>query len=238
MADYVSREVARERLRKACKAGSIISFFLLLGGLAYGGIAAIIALNIRLPFEFMYTFLHLIVPTMADTTLALAECGTKAALLFLIGLLGMLMFRKVNKTGDSFRTGQCRQLKFIAFLAILLGFLPSVVGNALKVATAIQLGNPPMAVMSFVVEPMCIVAGLFMFMATRMLVAGSLLGHQEEEFSATSMVDQGEPDFMDVPDLAHVPTATPVPDETMARGEYGTFGVHDLDQSQDPFQEQ
>ena len=212
MADYVSREVARERLRKACKGGTIVSVLLLLLGLCYGGIAAIVGLDVKLPFEFMYSFLYVVVPTMSDATLALAECTTKAVLLLLMGFIGILLFHKAAKTGEAFRTGQLRQLKFIAFLMILLGFLPTLVGNILKVALSIQSGGQALAVMSFAVEPMCILAGLFMFAAARVLAAGSYLGSQEEELASDPYVAAAEPDFAGVPDLGSVPTASAADD--------------------------
>ena len=206
MADYVSREVARERLRKACKAGVIVSALLLVGGLCYGGVAAIIATNTRLP-EFLVNFLYLVIPTLSDTLLALVECTTRAVLFLLIGLLGILMFRKMSKTGDAFRSGQLRQLRFISFLLILLGFLPTVAGNIAKVIAAIQRGGSPMTVMSFSFDAMCIVAGLFVFMAARALVAGSLLGTQEQQLAADPTTVTSVPNYDDVPDLTRVTTA-------------------------------
>lgn len=208
MADYVSREVARERLRKACKGGTILSVLVFLMGLCYAGIAAVVGLNIKLPFEFMYTVLNVVVPTMSDATVALAECATRAVLLVLMGFVGMLLFRKVSKTGDAFRTGQLRQLKFVAFLSILLGFMPSLVSNIIKVIFAFRAGGQPLAVVSLVAEPMCILVGLFMFVAARVLVAGSRLGSQEEELASDPYVAAPEPDFADVPDLGSVPTAS------------------------------
>jgi hypothetical protein len=209
MADYVSREVARERLHKACKAGIILSVLILLAGLVYAGIAAIIATNTRLP-EFVINILYIIVPTLSDTYLALADCATKAVLFLLIGLFGILMFRKMAKKDDAFRTGQMRQLKFIALLLVLLGFLPTLVGNIAKVVMAIQRGGSPMAVMSFDVNGMCVIAGLFMSMAARALVAGSLLGKQQEQLAADPTTVTAEPDYSDVPDMTHVTTAVDV----------------------------
>ena len=214
MADYVSREVARERLRKACQGGSAISAIVLLIGLLFGGIAAVIWFDVQLPFDFMYTGLNAIVPTVSDAMLSVAECGTKALLLFLMGFVGLLMFRKVSRTGEAFRSGQLRQLKFIAFLMLLLGFLPTVVGNAIKVALSVRAGGPALAVLSLAVEPMCIIASLFMFVACRVLVAGSLLGTQEEELVAADPVAAAPaPNFSGVPDLSSMPTATADADE-------------------------
>ena len=212
MADYVSREVARDKLRQACKGGTIVAALLLIVGLFYASIAAIVGLNVRLPFEFMYSFLYVVVPTMGDATLALAECATKAVLLVLMGFIGLLLFHKVAKTGEAFRTGQLRQLKFVAFLTILLGFLPSLVGNIVKVALSIRSGGQAMAVMSFAVEPMCIMAGLLLFAAARVLMAGSRLGSQEEELAADPYATAPEPNFTGVPDLGSVPTASAADD--------------------------
>lgn len=206
MADYVSREVARERLHKACKAGTVLSVIMLLAGLMYAGIAAIVATNTRLP-ELVVRALYVIVPTLSDTYLALAECATRAVLFVLIGLLGILMFRKMSKKDDAFRTGQLRQLKFIAFLFMLLGFLPTLAGNIAKVVMTIQRGGNPMAVMGFDVDAMCVIAGLFLFMAARALVAGSLLGQQQEQMAADPTTVTAEPDYSDVPDMTTVTTA-------------------------------
>ena len=208
MADYVSREVARERLHKACRGGSAVSAIALIAGLLYGGIAALIALNVKLPFEFMYTALYVIVPTMGDTVLALADCATKAVLLVLTGFMGLLMFRKVGRTDDAFRPRQLKQLRFIAFLSILLGFLPTLVGNAIKVALALQKGGLATATMSFIVEGMCVLTGLLVFMACRVLVAGANLSTQQEGLEQSGPVPGAStPDFEDVPDLGHMPTA-------------------------------
>ena len=212
MADYVSREVARENLRKACKGGTLLSVLVLLLGLCYGGLAAIVGLNVKLPFEFMYTALNVVVPTLSDATIALAECATKAVLLVLMGFIGILMFRKVSKSGDAFRAGQLKQLKFVAFLSILLGFMPTVVSNILKVVLAVRAGGQPLAVMSFAIEPMCILVGFVMFAAARVLVAGSRYGSQEEELASDPYVAAPEPDFAGVPDLGSVPTASAAED--------------------------
>lgn len=212
MADYVSREVARENLRKACKGGTLLSAIVMVLGLFYGGIAAIVGFNVKLPFEIMYTALNVAVPTMSDATIALADCATKAVLLVLMGFVGILMFRKVSKTGDAFRVGQLKQLKFVAFLSILLGFMPAVVSNILKVVLSVRAGGQPLAVMSFAIEPMCILVGFVMFAAARVLVAGSRYGSQEEELSSDPYVAAPEPDFAGVPDLGNVPTAS-VPDD-------------------------
>ena len=224
MADYVSREVARERLRKACKAGTILSVIMLLLGLLYGGVAAIIGLEVAVP-GFVTNALYVLVPTMGDRILAAADCGTKGFLIALSGLLGILMFHKISRTGEAFRAGQLKQLKFIAFLLMLLGFLPTVVGNAVKVALAVQSGSAPLAVLSFAVEPMCILAGLFVFMALRAQVAGSHLVREEGELMATDPVANApEPSFAGVPDLGNVTTAVPVSDATVASPSVTPYG--------------
>ena len=211
MADYVSREVARERLRKACKMGSIASVLLILAALASGGIAALVGLGVRLPFEFMYDVLYALVPNMGDAVVATSECATRAVLFFLMGLFGLLMYRKMSKTGDAFRLGQLRQLKFQCLLIILLGFMPTLVGNIAKFIVAILEGTMPFAALYFEVDAMCVLGGLLAFLAARVLVAGAVLGRQEEEVATSVPVaDVPAPDFTGVPDLANVTTAAPV----------------------------
>lgn len=215
MADYVSREVARDNLRKTCRGGKILSAIVFLAGLLYAGIAAVIALDIALPFEFLYTALYVIVPTMADSMLALADCATKAFLLVLMGFLGLLMFGKISRTGEAFRPGQLKQLRFLALLTILLGFLPTLVGNGVKIALSIRQGSMALTTMSFAVEAMCILAGLLLFMACRVLVAGANLDVEQNELEQSiPSYDASEPDFADVPDLGSMPTA--VPDEDVS----------------------
>ena len=204
MADFVNREVARERLRKACKMGTFVSVLLLLAGLAYGGIAALVYTDTRVP-QFVATALYMIVPTLGDTLLATAECATKAVLFFLIGLVGILLFHKVAKTGDAFRLGQMKQLRFIAVLLTLLGFLPSLVGNGIKIATALRSGHSALAVMSFAVDAMCIVAGLLVFFIARMLVAGANLGRMEDQGAPAPVAT--DTTFSSMPDLSQVPMA-------------------------------
>lgn len=177
MTDYIGREVALDRLRKACKAGTIASVLLLLTGLFHAGIAALIFTNVKLP-DFVWSVLYVVVPTMSNTTLAFAECVTKAILFVLMGIIALLMFGKMSKTGDAFRTGQLKQMRFISILVILLGFLPTLVGNGFMIAEAIRKGGSPMAVMSFAVNGMCVIAGLLMFFVTRVLVAGGVVKDQ------------------------------------------------------------
>ena len=81
MSDYVNREVARDRLRKACKAGTIVSVLLVLVGILYGGIAALVFTKTAVP-RIVAEALYFLVPAMGDTTLAVAECGSRAALFF------------------------------------------------------------------------------------------------------------------------------------------------------------
>lgn len=174
MAENVSWDIARDRLHSACKAGIILSVLFLLLAMLYAGIAALIYMNVKLP-DIVWSFLYVIVPTMSNTTLALADCVTKAALFLLMGIIGILMFRKVTKTDEPFRTSQLKQMRFLALLLVLLGFLPTFVGNAVVIIEAMRKGGSPMAVMSFDANGMCIIAGLLMYYAVRMLVAGSVL---------------------------------------------------------------
>lgn len=213
MSDYVNREVARDRLRKACKAGTIVSVLLMLVGIAYGGIAALIYTKTAVP-RFVSEALYFVVPTMGDTVLSIAECGTRAILFLLLGLIGLLMFRKVSKTGEAFRIGQLKQLRFLSFLVILLGFLPTLVANGAKVALAIRSGGSPLAVMSFAFDAMSIIGGLYLYMVARMLVAGAVVASQDG-VSGGYVPSTPEPDFVDVPDLSNVTTAqeaTSIPD--------------------------
>lgn len=217
MADYVSREVARERLRAACKGASAIAAIVLLAGLVYGGIAAIFGLGVALPFEFLYTIINAIVPESSDTTVAVSESATRAFILVLMGLLGLLMVRKVRRTGEAFRAGQLKQLKFIAFLSILLGFVPSVASNIVRFVLALRAGQVlSLSALSLAFDPMCMITGILVYTICRVMVAGANVGLEEEELE---MLDPGtyhdhdEPDFMGVPDLEHVPTA--VSEETV-----------------------
>ncbi len=181
MADFVNREVSRARLHKACNAGTTVSVLLMLVGCAYGAAAALVATNMAVP-GFVATVLHTIVPTLADTALAIADCATRAVIFVLMGLVGVLMFRQVARHDDAFRVEQMRQLRFIALLVILLGFLPSLVGNAAKVALATQGGRPVLSELDLAVDGMCILGGLILFMAARMLVAASVLAQQDGGF--------------------------------------------------------
>lgn len=214
MSDYVNREVARDRLRKACKAGTIVSVLLVLVGILYGGIAALVFTKTAVP-RIVAEALYFLVPAMGDTTLAVAECGSRAALFFLLGLVGLLMFRKVAKTGDAFRVGQLKQFKFLAFLVILLGFLPTVVANGTKAVIALRSGLSPFAALSFAFDVMSIIGGLYLFMVARMMVAGAVLASQADVPSGGYVPSTPEPDFGDVPDLSNVTTAqeaTSIPD--------------------------
>ena len=212
MADYVTREMAREYLRKACRSGSIVSVLLLFIGLFYGAVAGVIAAKVTLP-AFVNNILLVLVPAMVDPTLALAECACRALLLLLAALMGILMFKKVGRTGEAFRAGQLRQLKFMALLMILLGFLPTVAGNCLKIAMRVRDGGSFITNMSFAVEPMCIIMGIVMFVAAGMLVAGANLGVQEDGMVGVDPVTTSPaPDYADVPDIASMPTAAPLVD--------------------------
>lgn len=227
MADYVSREVARERLRKACKLGTIASLIVLLAALVYAGITAIVVTGYALP-DIVQKVIDFIAPRLSevDANTSIAENGTKAALLLLIAIIGLLMFRKVSRTGDAFRARQLKQFKFIAFLIVLLSFLPSLVANGIRVALAIQAGSPFLSVIDIVVNRMALAMGLFMFVALRMLVAGAMLGSQGGYVEG----EPSEPDFASVPDLSNVPTAVPVADEGVPVGEYGTI-LTDVDRT-------
>ena len=208
MADYISREVARERLRKTCKAGTLVSVLILLIGLAYAAVTAIVALSIEIP-EIVSTVMHTAVPSMDNRVQALPECASKGALFILMGFVGLLMFRKMAKTGDAFRLGQMRQLRFIALLAILLGFVPTLAINITAVVLAIRSGASPLAAIAFDIDLMCIISGLLMFMAVRVLASHAALDTQEEELARTApeVFESHEPSFVDVPDLSNVPTA-------------------------------
>lgn len=214
MSDYVNREVARDRLRKACKAGTIVSVLLVLAGILYGGIAALIFTKTAVP-RVVAEALSYVVPNMGDMTLAVAECACRAVLFFLLGLVGLLMFRKVAKTGDAFRLGQLKQFKFLAFMVFLLGFLPTLVANGAKIFVSVRSGMAPFAHLSFAIDATCIIGGLFLFVASRVLVAGAVLASQADNPSGAYVPSVSEPDFADVPDLANVTTAqeaTSIPD--------------------------
>jgi hypothetical protein len=88
--------------------------------------------------------LYGVIPTLSDPLIAEAECATRALLFLLMGLVGILMFRKVAKTGDAFRVGQLRQLKLEALLVFLLGFLPTLVANVVKMVVAGENAQPIM----------------------------------------------------------------------------------------------
>lgn len=209
MADFVSREVAREKLRKACKMGKIVSAGFIIVGLVYAAVAAVLALGVRLPTVMANAILWL-VPTATETAFSLAECCTKALLFFLIGLIGTLMFGKVTRTGEAFRLGQMRQLRFVALMLVLLGFVPSLAGNAARVALAAQLGRMSLSVIDLSANLSCIAAGLLMFVGARMLVAGARLASQEKGMATVDpAVTTPAPDYHDMPDLANTPTAIP-----------------------------
>ena len=214
MADYIGREVARERLRKACKAGTVFSVFVLIAGLAYAGMAGLIGMDVRVP-DLVYNILVVLVPTIDDMVLATAECGTRALLLILAGIFGLLMFGKISKTSDAFRTGQLKQLRFLSVLVILLGFLPTLVGNGIKIYLAMRAGKAPTAVMSFAIDVLCIFVGLFMFVASRVLVAGSVYESQNQKMASDPYEgSRTEPNFSNVPDISTMTTAVPATQTT------------------------
>lgn len=229
MADYVSREVARERLRKSCKLGTTCSVILLLCGLAYAAVVALVVTEIPVP-RFVSNALYVVIPTLSDPLIAEVECAVRALLFLFMGLVGILMFRKVTKTGDAFRLGQLKQLRFLAILVFLLGFLPTVAANVAKMVVALRSSNSPLAVMSFAVEPMCIIGGLFLYVVARMLVSGAVLGHQEQLVQADPTAVTDEPSFAGVPDLSQIPTAQ---DSTLV-GAPSTFDPVDTTLEQPP----
>ena len=223
MADYVSREVARERLNATCKAGRIFAVLLLLLGLGYGAVVAIVITNVAVP-KVVLDVLYKVAPTLNDQRLAIGDFSAKAILLLLISIISIVMFSKISRSGDAFRMGQLKQLKFVAFLVFLLGFVPPLAGNGVRVYDAIQADKAPLSVIHVSLDVMCIVGGLLLFLAARVLVAGANLGNEQELLYASDPVaDDREPDFVDVPDLANVPTAAPLTpdaydmDQTMQR---------------------
>lgn len=210
MADYIGREVARERLQGACKAGRIFAILTLLLALGYGAVVAIVITNVEVP-TIVLDVLYKVAPTLNDQRLAIGDFAAKGVILLLASIISIVMFSKVSRSGDAFRVGQLKQLKFVAFLLILLGIVPSLAGNGVKVYDAIQAGVAPLSVISVNPDAMCFVAGLLMFLAARVLVAGAKLGSEEALLYAEDPVADGrEPDFVDVPDLANVPTAAPL----------------------------
>ena len=214
MADYVSREVARDRLQRACKAATIVSVLVLLLGLFFAVIAAVLALNVALPFQVMYTAIDMVIDSIDDVVLGTAEAGTKAVLFFLMGLFGILACRKIDKTGEAFGLRQLKRIKFVAFLTVLAGFLPTLVADIAKTVFAFREGTPLFMDLSIDVEPLCILVGLVMFMLMRVLVAGSLYESQSDELLAEQpKAEIAEPDYSGVPDIASVTTATPLVQE-------------------------
>ena len=211
MADYISREVARERLRKTCKAGSLVSVVSLLIGLIHFAFVALLYLGIQLP-EVVVTLRENMI-AIDETLASLVAAGVKGVLFFLVGILGMLMFRKMSKSGDAFRAGQMRQFKTIAVLTTFLGFLPTLVKNGIMVFFAFQAGQPLFDNLHFDVSKLCIFAGILMFVMARVLVAGAVLGKQEDDLAGVPGINPTEPTYAGVPDLSHVPTAQ---DETTA----------------------
>ncbi len=205
MSDYISREVARERLRKTCKAGSIVSVLILLLGLFHAALVAIVFLGVQLPEVVANVQDNLV--AMDETYAGLANIGVRAVLFFLVGLVGTLMFGKMSKTGDAFRAGQMRQFKFIAVLLTLLGFLPSLVANGVNVFFAFQEGRDLFENFHLEASKLCILAGIFMFVVARVLVAGAVLGKQEEDLAGVPGINPTDPSYAGVPDLGNVSTA-------------------------------
>ncbi|MBP3894538.1 MAG: hypothetical protein J6D34_10935 [Atopobiaceae bacterium] len=209
MADYISREVARERLNKACKKGKILMVIVLLLGLLYAGLCALIAMDIKVP-DMVYNIMLVIVPLMSDKILAAADCGTRGFIFLLTAIIGLLMFGKIAKTGDAFRSGQLKQLRVISVLTILLGFMPTLVGNGVKAFLAVRSGNPPIANMSLAIDVLCIGIGVLMFAVTRVQVAGGVLKSQEALIASDPIAGgMTEPNFANVPDISSMTTAIP-----------------------------
>lgn len=183
MAENLSIEVLRDHLRRACKPGTIISVIILIIGLVYAAIAGVLATNTKVP-DVLYSFMYMVVPTMGDPLLALAECSTRAFIFFLMGVLGIILFVKISKKSDAFTVGHMQLFRFIALLMFLLGFLPCVVGNVTKIVAALRAGSSPMATMSFDVNGMCTIVGLLVFLAARSFVSGAKLADAEKQAAA------------------------------------------------------
>ena len=214
MAERVNKEVARERLRRTCKAGIIVSVIVLLLGLCYAGMAACIGMGFYPTFQFLRSAMYLVVPTMDDMVLGATEAGTKALLLFLMGLFGILACSKISKGSEPFRLRQLKQLKFVALLTLLLGFLPTLVADLVKIGTSLQAGRPALAVLSYSVEPMCVLVGIVAFVAARILVAG---GVYEQAEDVTPAFDGGASQVLpDVPDVSDIASRIPDIDRTLA----------------------
>ena len=215
MADYVSREVAHEQLRSACKAGKIVSILVLLLGLCFGGIAAVIALGLQLPLQMMYNVIDMVIDSTSDVVLGTAEAATKAVLLFLMGLFGILACGKIGKTGEPFQPRALKRIKFVVFLTMLMGFLPTLVADIAKIIFCARAGMPLFEVLTYDVEPLCTLVGFIMFMLVRVLAAGATYEYQSDEFVAEHPTgDVEQPDFDGVPDIASVTTAAPLVAET------------------------
>lgn len=235
MADYIGREVARERLRKACKRGKILALLVLLVGLVYAGVAALIAMDVKVP-DVVYDVMLVIEPLMNNKVLAVADSGTRGVILVLIAIVGLLMFGKIAKTGDAFRIRQLKQLRMIAILLILLGFLPTLVGNGVNVYLALSEGNALAGNMSFAIDALCIGIGILLFSVARVFVAGSVLNSQEELIASDPIAGgMTEPNFANVPDISSMTTAIPTtqPSGTTAVQESTPTEASSLDAADD-----
>ena len=225
MADYISREVARERLHKACSRGKILAFLVLIVGLVYAGIAAVIAMDVKVP-DMVYDAMLVIEPLMANKVLAIADSGTRGFLLVLIAIICLLMFGKIAKSGDAFRTRQLKQLRLIAILVTLLGFLPTLVGNGVNIYFALSQGKALTGNISLSIDALCIGIGILLFTIARVFVAGSVLSSQEALFASDPVAgSMTEPNFSNVPDISSMTTAIPAAQPS------GTTAVHETTSS-------
>ena len=217
MGDYISRDVARDKLYSTCKAGRIIAVLLLLFSLIYAAIVGVTIAGVELP-PVLKDLLYMAAPTLGDERLALGVFTAKALILFLASIILILMFSKISKTEDAFRYGQMRQLRFVGFMMMLLAIVPTLAGNGVKVYDAIQAGEQPLSTIVIQPDAMCFIAGLVMFMTARALAAGSNLHNEDESFyGATSEPEDINSEFDGVPDLSQVTTAVPLaPEPAMA----------------------
>ena len=208
MGDYISRDVARDKLYTTCKSGRIIAVLLLLLALIYGAIVGITVAGVELP-KVAQDLLYMAAPTLADERLAIGVFAAKAVILLLASIILILMFSKISRTEDAFRYGQMRQLRFVGFMLMLLGIVPTLAGNGVKIYDAIMAGEQPLAAIVIQPDTMCFLAGLIMFMAARALAAGANLGYEEDSY-----YDEGpeelNSEFEDMPDLSHPQTAMPL----------------------------
>lgn len=218
MGDYISRDVARDRLFSTCKAGRAVAILILLLSFVYGAIVGITIAGVELP-PVAKDLLYMAAPTLNDERLALGYFTAKALILFLSAIILILMFSKMARTEDAFRWGQMRQLRFVGCMMMLLGILPTLAGNGVLVYDAIMANEQPLNVINIRPDVMCFIAGLVMFMAARALAAGANLFNEDDAFySATSEPEDLGSEFEGVPDLSNVTTAMPLAPEPSSTG--------------------